>query len=259
MAQSERSLLSKVHHATRRLLSTIPVCSATHDLGTLRTGTIAQFTLFLKLPIELRRLIWRHTLPGPRRVRVGCRKGDTCSEGLVAREGTAGPPMALQICHEARQEALRYYVLSFGTRVSPPTVYFDYHIDTLCFKDHATPTGYRSAVADLERVYSKVLLAGNVRYLEIHVKRLDISITRFCWAEICRFRGLKEVLVEYEQSHMQKSEIMERIMVTVEVIKAEHPEWEIPKIGVARALDTPLWTIETSTIEHRVWNQILRA
>ncbi len=30
------------------------------------------FTLFPKLPLELRRLIWRHSLPGPRIVYIYC-------------------------------------------------------------------------------------------------------------------------------------------------------------------------------------------
>jgi hypothetical protein len=47
------------------------------------------FQLFGELPLELRRLIWKHALPGPRLVEVGPLKGPVPPEGSTG-EGSGG-------------------------------------------------------------------------------------------------------------------------------------------------------------------------
>jgi 2EXR family len=39
-------------------------------------------------------------------------------------------PILLYLCRESRAEALKHYSLSFGTSISPPRVYFNFHTDT---------------------------------------------------------------------------------------------------------------------------------
>lgn len=57
------------------------------------------FTTFSQLSIEIRLQIWRYDLPGPRVVKF-----------LDLEQGGARPrhPLVLQICHESREEALRF-------------------------------------------------------------------------------------------------------------------------------------------------------
>ena len=93
------------------------------------------FTLFPKLAIELRLEIWRYTLPGPRKVGIKIRIKDTGFGVWIARESTLLRQWPFKFAMESREEAQKYYILSFGTTIYLPTVYFNYEIDTLCSGD----------------------------------------------------------------------------------------------------------------------------
>lgn len=80
------------------------------------SATLAQpqreFKVFPKLPIELRRLIWRATFPGPRLVRIRFN---------LASETFSSPtkfPIALGICSESRRETMRFYMRLFSSKVA---------------------------------------------------------------------------------------------------------------------------------------------
>ena len=84
------------------------------------------FTLFPRLPLELRRLIWRHSLPGPRIIYIYCWAPlcDSC----------CAMPTALHVNREARGIALERYKARFGLSSapeSPPEIYFNSEIDTI--------------------------------------------------------------------------------------------------------------------------------
>jgi hypothetical protein len=81
----------------------------------------SQFTVFPKLPIELRLNIWKHAFPAPRHVElVG-----SCVFGPVDFLGTRGTqhrklnhlqnefPVTLSINSESRQETMKHYKLLF--------------------------------------------------------------------------------------------------------------------------------------------------
>jgi len=90
----------------------------------------ATFTLFPKLPVELRRIIWRHSLPGTRVVAVFC---DAYDQAPSFRSTTPVPTI-LHVSSEARMVALRYYELRFAvstTPALPARTYFDSEIDSL--------------------------------------------------------------------------------------------------------------------------------
>lgn len=91
--------------------------------------------MFPNLPFELRLKIWKFTFPGPRNVGIQIRFKDFGFGGWMSRKRSPAPPVALQVCHESREEALKCYILSFGTSTHPPTAYYNYKIDTLCFGD----------------------------------------------------------------------------------------------------------------------------
>jgi hypothetical protein len=94
------------------------------------SGTTDTFTLFPELPIELRLKIWKETLPEARVIEVA----DYCQQGQpkIAMLQSTGPlstilkadfatrdldddveasphPVALKVCHESREVALKEY------------------------------------------------------------------------------------------------------------------------------------------------------
>lgn len=105
------------------------------------TSSIDQtFTVFPRLPIELRLKIWRYTFQ-PRvltitELDVDGRDYWTCErERFAGRsvdiycKSTCPVPVALQVCQESRGEALRAYQLSFGTDNHPAIIYFNPDLD----------------------------------------------------------------------------------------------------------------------------------
>lgn len=97
------------------------------------------FTLFPKLPTELRLMIWRAARPGPRTIELKWRND------IGRWTSIAKPPVILQVNAESREEALKHYQLWFdGTSVPSEdggkysrnanlpmrTIYFDNRIDT---------------------------------------------------------------------------------------------------------------------------------
>jgi hypothetical protein len=64
-----------------------------------------QFTLFPRLPIELRFLIWNYAMPGPRI--VGSSSQHWASEMMLIMK--LSPWAIINACHESRDEALKKY------------------------------------------------------------------------------------------------------------------------------------------------------
>lgn len=94
----------------------------------------ADFTLFPNLAKELRLVIWKKALPGPRIVELIYHRRKKDSEGDVIPghfTSRCHLPINLSVCQESRREALKQYKLSFATRNSDPKVYFDPSVDTL--------------------------------------------------------------------------------------------------------------------------------
>jgi len=95
------------------------------------------FHLFPNLPLELRRLIWTFSLPGPRRI-IPFTTYNTLElspEGTFSRNHTTYRDLiALQINRESRSLALRHYTnwhhaASFGYQ------YVDFSIDSIYFEE----------------------------------------------------------------------------------------------------------------------------
>jgi hypothetical protein len=83
----------------------------------------------MRLPVELRDMVWELQLPGPRTIKI--------LEGTL-RDGrrTAGAarvlvPTLLHICKESRDFALRFYRLSFENQLRHKPIYFDCERDLL--------------------------------------------------------------------------------------------------------------------------------
>jgi hypothetical protein len=206
------------------------------------------FTLFPNLAVELRLKIWRSTLPGPRNVGIKLRIKDAGFGGWIARKSTHPPPVALQVCHESREEAQKYYILSFGTTVYPPTVYFNYEIDTLCFGDGIdNPNRFPESIGASDYLLnlwhgktftpydSKAIQAKNIRSITLDVDENIYGRMSFCWEEIRQFDGLEKLLIITWDPEERADELMAYFKTAMTVVAGENPEWVVPKTDVVSA------------------------
>lgn len=105
---------------------------------------------FPQLPIELRHMIWKLLLPGPRTVVIKLAKNPKPKppgRGKKAREYKntiyvviSNLPMLLHICRESRQLGLKPYEPILRCRISGMPAYFDFSQDALYLIDVAIIT-----------------------------------------------------------------------------------------------------------------------
>ena len=90
------------------------------------------FSLFPKLPLELRRMIWWASCCSnqPRLIYVSERVFDEWWQGLVASYQV---PSQLQTNQESRECALRFYDFAFGSQMKGTSIYFNFEIDAIVF------------------------------------------------------------------------------------------------------------------------------
>lgn len=95
------------------------------------------FSLFPKLPLELRRMIWWFSccLNQPRLIHISKRYPNSWSSDLIANYEIPGQ---LQASQESRESALRYYDFAFGSQMQGMSIYFNFDTDALVFDHHRT-------------------------------------------------------------------------------------------------------------------------
>lgn len=110
----------------------IPTIAALYHF--LNLSSKPKFTLFPKLPAEIRLMIWKAALPGPRLVDVNFQFEDSefaFGSNLASCASPTPPPTLLSVCHESRTEALKHYSLCFAVGSEEVGVFCDLKIDTL--------------------------------------------------------------------------------------------------------------------------------
>jgi hypothetical protein len=142
------------------------------------------FTIFNRLPIEVRLQIWEAALPGPRLVnikekRLRKTKREHIAETRPDLDPTAFPPdnllgvtsdsrapSVLFACRESYSVASKVYVPSFGFATSIPETYFDFQRDTLYLRCNTFGLFYEEAegswdetIDELDRLYDRVNVA----------------------------------------------------------------------------------------------------
>ncbi|KAH7395882.1 hypothetical protein BKA64DRAFT_674878 [Cadophora sp. MPI-SDFR-AT-0126] len=90
-------------------------------------ASLDHFTLFDKLPKELRVMIWHCTFI-PRVVEILA--SEYCTGGFYSQ---AELPIALHVNKESRHEVQRHYSICFGSFLQPARTLFNYDIDVLYF------------------------------------------------------------------------------------------------------------------------------
>ncbi|KAE9370355.1 hypothetical protein N431DRAFT_342646, partial [Stipitochalara longipes BDJ] len=116
---------SRTPHPSTTPKSLWDVISSTYCPRRIPDNACATFKLFPKLPFELRRIIWRLSLPGQRVVEL--LYDDTTGQC----KSPCPVPTALHINSESRGVALESYELAFGTAKAVAVVYFDFGVDAL--------------------------------------------------------------------------------------------------------------------------------
>ncbi|KAL2073043.1 hypothetical protein VTL71DRAFT_10367 [Oculimacula yallundae] len=94
---------------------------------------LEEFTLFPKLPLEIRRKIWREFSEGRIVTIKDASHWATINEKLTwiyDVKASYTLPLILSICHESREEAKNIYTWTFGNRL-PHAIPFDFTLDTL--------------------------------------------------------------------------------------------------------------------------------
>lgn len=208
------------------------------------------------LPPELRLMIWRFTLPGPRNVGIQMKIKDAGFGGWVVRKNTPPPPVALRVCHESREEARKHYVLSFGTDAFPATVYFNFQTDTLCFSDGINnSSGPCDYVLNLwvgktfRSRRSQAIQAKAIRFLTMDVDESIYSRPSFCWDEIRRFEGLEKLSLIVWCSEVNAESSMAYFRSAMQAVAEAHPQWVIPACEVVSSAGVSWGTLQSGENE----------
>jgi hypothetical protein len=138
----------------------------------------ALFTLFPRLPKELRLAIWRFTLPLPRRIRRAQEPAHTTTLPLNYEVERPRNPIALSINHESRSLALQHYKQEI-VEVGMPR-YIDYSADFI--HEMEIPPCALQKITNLMQDYADSIDLENVIYGRI----------KDWWGVL---RNLREVLV----------------------------------------------------------------
>jgi hypothetical protein len=116
------------------------------------------FTLFDRLPVEIRLQIWEAALPGPRIIHLEKWQGlfdrSLTFSVLEISSNTKAPSMLLAT-RESRLVASQFYIPSFAFEGSTTKTYFNFHMDTLYFRLDTLDELHEldPAVKDVESVY----------------------------------------------------------------------------------------------------------
>jgi hypothetical protein len=146
--------------------------------------TSREFTLFPKLPPELRDMVWKFTLPDPRILNLLCHRPthndqepilfsrDAVSKANV--NGVATP--LLHTCSRSRQIALGRYERAFNDLLDHP-IYFDWERDTVYMKLKASFAAFTGGWRRLARTPTPPrdveIMQAKIQHIAIH--RIPLS------------------------------------------------------------------------------------
>ena len=139
----------------------------------------ASFDLFSLLPAELRLEIWRLSCP-QRVVEVFyAAEQDRCLTPST-------PPAILHTCRESRNEGLRIFRRSFGTRSCEPRIYFCPHLDTL-YLPRPGPLGYDDSARSFPELVNDtdVVIDLAIDYVEPAIRHPWETYNKFVLMRSC--------------------------------------------------------------------------
>jgi hypothetical protein len=227
------------------------------------------FTLFPKLPSELRLKIWRLAAPGPRTVPVEYRmKYDTFEGKRVSTfsgwRSSDPVPVILHICHEARDEALKSYQPAFGSYFQQPKIYINFDIDTVLFGMELETLSQNDSLGSHgpSDYLLELFLGGDYHGANDgeKIQRMVLDINEslygrraFCWDEIRPFENLKELTVRSWDEDDMADVLMRHFRGTLGTVAGKHPDWAIPGITAVSAISRNEWgRVEVPHVEQSV-------
>jgi hypothetical protein len=211
------------------------------------------FTLFPELPLELRRMIWRQALPGPRYVELRTAAKFVDSSGRHVYENdpqyliftaVEKAPVLFSTCHEARTEVVKVYRPFKGIKKNSGSVWLDPRTDVLCFR-------YDYFMAE---VHDALLLMDSALRESLESITVDAYVIQDDWYEIhddlvSLLPSLKEIHITdlknpgYEEYDRKKAVIALNVLGVLDEpehydmarkmimdTKIKHPEWKEPVI-----------------------------
>lgn len=95
----------------------------------------SSFTLFPKLPVELRLMVWELALPGPRVITIQARRVSSAARGLPHLTADYSIPAIFHTSQESREAVLRKYEFAFPRNHLINSFYFDFSRDVLFLRD----------------------------------------------------------------------------------------------------------------------------
>jgi hypothetical protein len=216
-------------------------------------GRSFSFTLFPKLPAELRVAIWNAILPGPRFVEIESSKvflkelPDEDEVETWHATGIEKAPVGFFICRESRAEVLKWYSPIKSTDGSP-TWLVNFKRDILCFRFWSAPNSILQFLNNLpddklEKNMACLLIdnvAPNAHSLYGHNFWMDKSLYRFkglkevFFVEHCSEEECKHKIIGFSgrnRKRLSKRYQLEGIEKNFRDISQKHPSWVPPNAG----------------------------
>lgn len=222
------------------------------------------FTLFPKLPPELRCRIWKNALPGRRFVQI-----DRQPYQMLFNRDDSGyiptviwrprcierAPSIFWVCRESKAEVCKIFKPLKGTEPQSPVIWCDFAIDYMCIPFMGAYTREPSSPSMLMATLSAELLA-TIRFLAVDAEMgASIGLDMFpnfklkelalCYRYEEFGRANKQIIVDFkdempDRMHVWTGGDWQNIRTAVErLIKgvvAKHPDWTAPLITYGRAI-----------------------
>ncbi|KAE9366125.1 hypothetical protein N431DRAFT_299146, partial [Stipitochalara longipes BDJ] len=119
-------------NSTTDVQATIPT-TGIQSSSKAASGPLTKFDVFPKLPAELRHMVWKCHLPGPRIVTIQFEQDGR--KHIYQFSATNALPFLLRVCHEAREVfLLRYKRYAFNHPRCTNGCYFNFEQDILAFQ-----------------------------------------------------------------------------------------------------------------------------
>ncbi|KAE8451998.1 hypothetical protein EG329_002163 [Mollisiaceae sp. DMI_Dod_QoI] len=166
------------------------------------------FTVFRKLPIELRYMIWTMSLPGQRVLEI--KRLHEEDDSAPEYRSAARIPTALHVCRESRKLAQRSYSLSFGPSIEDSgRIYFDKEIDVVflscCrFRHFSELTRFFMSTSDIVNIRHlsicgkmfETVLLESLAFSDVLVKRLENNMRIQSLTSVSHFGSGQDLWME---------------------------------------------------------------
>ncbi|CZT51355.1 uncharacterized protein RSE6_12487 [Rhynchosporium secalis] len=160
----------------------------------------SHFSLFTRLPAELRYLIWRFAIPGPRVISIKPAVRNThgfiiASEVKTAKfKAVTSVPAMLHAAHESRTVALKYYDIAFEEHPKIPTMFFSYDQDYLHLNIYSFVPLFSGTIMSEELSLHKVRNIMMCPVYRTSYSVLDAKLSRV-------FKSLKRLIIPHTHSY----------------------------------------------------------